>query len=118
MDPELCGQKVLTKKERISNGKKRKYLQQMALGMLEAHMQKNERGHFSDIIHNNGLKVEGSKCESGNHQNPQGNTGSTFSTSAATISRRVSRGKGKKRKMNYGDFIKERAFSQQRNHSK
>ena len=89
----------------------------MVLEILETHMQ-NEMGHFSDI-HNNGLKVnEGSKCESGNHQNPQVNTGSTFSTLGATISRRVSRGKGKKRKMKYGDFIKERAFSQQRNHTK
>ena len=77
----------------------RKTLQQMVLRILESHKQKNERGHFSDIIHNNGLKTdEGSKCESGNHQNPQVNTGSTFSTSAATISRRVSRGKGKKGK--------------------
>ena len=95
----------------------KKSLQQMVLEILETHMQ-NEMGHFSDI-HNNGLKVnEGSKCESGNHQNPQVNTGSTFSTLGATISRRVSRGKGKKRKMKYRDFIKERAFSQQRNHSK
>ena len=80
--------------------------------------QKNERGHFSYFIHNNGLKVdERSKCESANHQNPQENTGSTFSTSAATTSRCICRGKGKKRKMNYGNFIKERTFSQQRNHS-
>ena len=55
--------------------------------------------------------------ELGNHQNPQENTGSSFSTSAITTSRHVSRGKGKKRKMKYGDFIKERALSQQRNHS-
>ena len=55
--------------------------------------------------------------ELGNHQNPQENTGSSFSTSAITTPRRVSRDKRKKRKMKYGDFIKEREFSQQRNHS-
>ena len=89
----------------------------MPLAILESHMQKNERGHLFYIIHKNGLKLdERRKCESGNHQNPQENTGSTFSTSAATTSRRVSRSKGKQRKINYGDFIKERAFSQQRNH--
>ena len=82
-------------------------------------MQKKESGHLFYVIHKNELKVhEKPKCESGNHQNPQENTGSTFSTSAATTSRRFSRGKGKQRKMNYGDFIKERAFSQERNHSK
>ena len=48
--------------------------------------------------------------ESENHQNPQENIGSTFSTSAATTSRRVSRGKGKKWKMKYGDFIKKEHF--------
>ena len=74
-------------------------------------MQKNERGHLFYIIHKNGLKLdERPKCESGNHQNPQENTGSTFSTSAATTSRRVSRGKGKKWKMKYGDFIKKEHF--------
>ena len=93
---------------------KRKSLQQIALGILETHMQKNERGPFSHIIHNNGLKVdERIKCELGNHQIPQENTGITFSTSAV-----VCRGKGKKRKMNHGDFIKERAFPQERNHPK
>ena len=91
----------------------------MPLAILESHMQKNERGHLFYIIHKNGLKLdERPKCESGNHQNPQENTGSAFSTSAATTSRRVSRGKGKQRKMNYGDFINERAFSPERNHSK
>ena len=97
---------------------KRKSLQQIVWGMLGRHIQKNESGPLSYIIHNNGLKVdERPKRESGNHQNPQENTSSIFSTSAATTSRRVSRGKRKKRKMNHGDFIKERAFSQQRNHS-
>ena len=98
---------------------KRKSLQQIVLGILETHMQKNERGSFSDVIHNNGLKVdERIKCELGIHQISQENTGITFYTSAAITSRRVCRGKGMKRKMNHGDIIKERAFSQQRNHSK
>ena len=72
-------------------------------------------------IHNNGVKVdEGSKSVGKPSECfffHQENTGSSFSTSAITTSRHVSRGKGKKRKMKYGDFIKERAFSQQRNHS-
>ena len=83
----------------------------MLLGILETHMQNNEKGPFSYIIHNNGLKVdERPKCDSGNHQNTKKNTGSTFSTSAAATSRRVSRGKGKKCKMKYGDFIKKEHF--------
>ena len=63
----------------------------MPLALLESHMQKKESGHLFYIIHKNGLNVdERPKCESGNHQNPQENTGSTFSTSAATTSRPVS----------------------------
>ena len=60
--------------------------------------------------HKNGLKVdEGSKLVrkpsefSREHRQP-------FFTSAASTSRRVSRGKGKKRKMKYGDFIKKEHF--------
>ena len=83
-----------------------------AVGNIGEPHAEDESGHLFYIIHKNGLKVdERPKCESGNHQNPQENTGSTLSTSAATTSRRVSRGKGKQRTMNYGDFIKERAFS-------
>ena len=53
----------------------------MPLAILESHMQKKESGHLFYVIHKNELKVhEKPKCESGNHQNPQENTGSTFST--------------------------------------
>ena len=82
----------------------------MALRILETHMQKNERGHFSYIIHNNGLKVDEVSQWVGKPSESSGELGSTFSTSAATTSRRVSRGKGKKWKMKYGDFIKKEHF--------
>ena len=95
----------------------------MALGILETHMQKYERGHFFFTSFTTmESKLMKDLNQLGNHQNVfffhQENTGSSFSTSAITTSRHVSRGKGKKRKMKYGDFIKERAFSQERNHSK
>ena len=73
-------------------------------------MQKNERGQFSYIITKMDSKLMKDLNESGNHQNPQENTGSPFSTLAATTSRRVSRGKWKKSKMKYGDFIKKEHF--------
>ena len=88
----------------------------MALGILETHMQKYEMGHFFTSFTMDSELMKDLN-ELGNHQNPQENTGSSFSTSAITTPRRVSRGKRKKRKMKYGDFLKGRAFSQQRNHS-
>ena len=48
-------------------------LQQVVLGKLDSHMQKNEPGPLSYIIHKNKLKVdEGPKHKTGSHQNPRG----------------------------------------------
>ena len=52
---------------------KRQSLQQMVLGKLDSHMQKNETGPFPYTIHKNKLKMDlGPKCETGIHQNPRG----------------------------------------------
>ena len=58
--------KKQSRKHRIS--KKRQSLQQMVLGKLDSHMQKNETGPFSYTIHKDKLKMdERSKCEVGIH---------------------------------------------------
>ena len=50
---------------------KRQSLQQMVLGNLDSHMQKNETGLFPYTIHKNRLKMdERPECETGIHQNP------------------------------------------------
>ena len=50
---------------------KRRPLQQMVLGKLDSHMQKNEIGLFPYTTHENRLKMdEGPQCEKGIHQNP------------------------------------------------
>ena len=52
---------------------KRQSLQQMLLGQLDSHMQKNETGPFPYAIHKNRLKMEErAQCETGIHQNPRG----------------------------------------------
>ena len=54
--------------------------QQMVLGKLDRDMQKNEPGPLFYTIHKNKFKVgERPKCETGNHQNPRGKTGSNLS---------------------------------------
>ena len=43
------------------------------LGQLDSNMQKNETGPLSYTRHKNKLKLgERPKCETGNHQNPRG----------------------------------------------
>ena len=50
---------------------KRQSLQQMVLGKLDSHMQKNETGPFPYTTHVNRLKMdEGPQCEKGIHLNP------------------------------------------------
>ena len=52
---------------------KRRSLQQMVLGKLDSHMQKNETGPFVYTIHKNRLKMdERPKFETGIHQNARG----------------------------------------------
>ena len=51
---------------------KRQSHQQMVLGKLDSHMQKNETGPLPYTIHKNKLEMdERPKCETGNHQNPR-----------------------------------------------
>jgi len=59
---------------------KRQLLQQMVLGKLDSHMQKNETGPCPYTTHKNRLKMdERLQCETGVHQNPRGpNTGSNL----------------------------------------
>ena len=46
-------------------------LQQMLLGKLDSHMQKNKTGPFPYTTHKNRLKMDkGPQCEKGIHQNP------------------------------------------------
>ena len=45
----------------------------MVLGELDSNMQKNETRSLSYTIHKNKLKMDkGPECETGNHQNPRG----------------------------------------------
>jgi len=51
---------------------KRQSLQQMVLGKLDSHMQKNETGPLPYTTHQNRLQMfERPKCETGVHQNPR-----------------------------------------------
>ena len=60
----------------------------MVLGELDSNMQKNETEPLSYTIPKNKLKMDkGPECETGNHQNPRGESGNkTSPTSAAAIS--------------------------------
>ena len=72
MDPQLYGQ-LLFEKVRMNIQCKKESLQQILLGKLDSHMQKNEIGSFPYTTHENRLKMdEGSQCEKGIHQNPRG----------------------------------------------
>ena len=72
----------LTKQERTSNGKKTASLTNGA-GKLDSNMQKVETRPLSHTIHKNKLKMDkGLEYETGNHQNPRGES----RTSAAAIS--------------------------------
>ena len=51
MNPQLYGQLIFDKARNNIQWKKRQSLQQMVLGKLDSHMQKNEAGPFSYTIH-------------------------------------------------------------------
>ena len=62
----------MTKQEGLST-EKGQSLQEMVLGKLDSHMQKNETRPFFYTIHQDKLKMdERSKCETRIHQNPRG----------------------------------------------
>ena len=57
------------------------------LGKLDTNMQKVETRRLSHTIHKNKLKMDkGPECETGNHQNPRGESRKRPLTSAAAIS--------------------------------
>ena len=88
---------------------KRQSLQQMALGKLDSHMQKNETGPFPYTTHKNRLKMdERPQCETGIHQNPEENTGSgLFDLSHSNFFlETLPKAREARAKMNYWDFIK------------
>ena len=63
-------------------------LSQMVLGELDSNMQKIETSPLSHTIHKNNLKMDkGPECQTGNHQNPRGESKKKSSlTSAVAIS--------------------------------
>ena len=72
MDPQLYDQLIFDNAGKNIQRKK-KSLQQIVLGKLDSHMQKNETGPFPHTIHKNSLKMnERPKCETGIHQNSRG----------------------------------------------
>ena len=73
MDPRLFGQLIFDKAGKKHPVEKRQSLQQMVLGKLDSHMQKNETGPFSYTIHKDKLKMdERPQCDTGIHQNSRG----------------------------------------------
>ena len=71
MYSQLYGQLIIDKAEERMSMEKGQSLQQMVLGKLDSHMQKNETGPFPYTTHKNRLKMdERSQCETGLHLNP------------------------------------------------
>ena len=57
----------------------------MVLGELDTNMQKVETRPLSHTIHKNKLKMDkGPECETGNHQNPRGESRKKTSLTSAT----------------------------------
>ena len=86
----------------------------MVLGELDSNMQKNETRPLSYTIHKNKIKMdEGPECETGNHQNPRGESRkknlsdrsrSNFLLDTSPKAREL------KAKMNYWDLMKIKSF--------
>lgn len=91
----------------------RQSLQQMMLGKLDSHMQKNETAPFPHSIHKNRLKMaERPQCETGIHQNPKETTGSNLcdlSCSNFLLDTSL-KPRETKAKINYWEFIKIKSF--------
>ena len=85
----------------------------MVLGKLDSNMQKNENRSLSYTIHKNKLKMdEGPKCETGNHQNPRGETGNNLSNLSRSnfLLDTSPKARELEAKMNYWDLIKIKSF--------
>ena len=83
------------------------------LGELDSNIQKNETRPLSYTIHKNKLKMdEGPKCETGNHQNPRGETGNNLSNLSRSnfLLDTSPKARELKAKMNYCNFIKIKSF--------
>ena len=86
----------------------------MVLGELDSNMQKNETRPLSYTIHKNKLKMDkGPECDTGNHQNPRGESRkknlcdlsrSNFLLDTSPKAREL------KAKMNYWDLMKIKSF--------
>ena len=88
----------------------------MVLGKLDSNMQKNEIRPLSYTIHKNKLKMDkGPERETGNHQNPRGESRKTIKT-LSDLSRSnflldtYTKARELKAKMNYWDLIKIKIF--------
>ena len=92
---------------------KRQSCQQMVLGKLDSNMQKNELGPLPYTISKNKLKMdEGPECETGNHQNPRGESRKNLSDLSCSnfLLDMSPETRETKAKMNYWDRIKINSF--------
>ena len=70
----------------------------MVLGKLDSHIQKNETGLLSYIIHNSKLKVdETPKHGTGSHQNPRGEENNLFDLGCSNFLLDMSSKEGKQK---------------------
>ena len=93
--------------------KKRQSFRQMVLGKLDSNMQKYETGPLSSTTHKNKFKMnERPKCETGNHQNPRGDTGSNLCDLSCSnlLLHMLPKTRETKAKMNYWHLIKIKSF--------
>ena len=102
MKPQLYGQLIFGKAGKNIQWKKRQSFQQIVLGKLDSHMQKNESGSLSYNIHSKWMKDLNVRQES--IKILEENTGSNFLLDPSPKTRET------KAKMNYWDFIKIKRF--------
>ena len=84
----------------------------MVLGELDNNMQKNETRPLSYTTHKNKLKMDkGPECETGNHQNPRGESRKKPDLSRSNFLLHTSpKARELKAKMNYWDLMKIKSF--------
>ena len=85
----------------------------MVLGELDSNTQKNETRPLSYTIHKNKLKMDkGPECETGNHQNPRGESRKNFSDLSRSnfLLDTSPKARELKAKMNYWDLMKIKSF--------
>ena len=73
MDPQIYGQLILDKARKKIQWKKDSFFRNRCWENWTTGQQKNETGPLSYTIHKNKVKMDkGTECETGNHQNPRG----------------------------------------------